>query len=145
AMCATWRPIVLLASTASGAPAPSTRMKGTSIAGASRSATRTSSPRARSRSTTFRPTKPAPPVTRIIPLAVVPAKGDRSGSFLSEAEQPGPDGAGMALAALAGVHAHEELEHRAVERIRLFQVDRVAGPRDDDEAGGWDGALHEEP
>src|SRR6059058_5568575 len=42
------------------------------------------------------------------------------------------------------VHRGEEVEHGAVERLRLLQVDRVARLRDDDERRRRDLALHED-
>src|ERR1044071_2527208 len=114
------------------------RTFGKSIGGGRRSKISTSSPRSRSCSATFRPTKPAPPLSRIIP-----APRRWPGSFLV-AEDPGGERARVARRGAALVDQHEELEQRPVERLGLLDVDGVAGARQHHQAGVRDAALHEQ-
>src|SRR4051812_19455614 len=70
--------------------------------------------------------------------------GDKAqGSFLV-AEDPGGERARVARRGAALVDQGEELEERPVERLRVLDVDGMAGARQHHQAGVADAALHEE-
>src|SRR5689334_5830190 len=83
------------------------------------------------------PTKPEPPVTRT-------ATGSALRPLVLEAQDAARGRARVAQCPAARVDRMEEVEERAVEGVRILEVDGVAGLGQDDEPRARDRALHEE-